>query len=146
MPENDNVNVKIAPNSVQILNNYTSLCVSTGKPASEVAAGDYLVMRSSDATVASQAWIYADNPGPIAWAGNTSLQIGWDQFGKVLLVTAPDGLIFSFTSSPGTFVNNDNGTDEYLTWAGVLGNPAHTPLKAEPSYLSFTCDWTLIPR
>src|SRR5690348_1117722 len=95
---------KIAPNSVQIQQNYTSLCIATGKPASEVVAGDSLVMRTSAPGNASQAWVFGSSPGPISWAGNTSLQIGWDAFGKVQLVAAPGGIIFTYNNPPGIFV------------------------------------------
>lgn len=136
----------LAPNSVQIQQNSTGLCICTGKPAANVAAGDYLVMRPSDPSVASQAWVFPANPGTIAWAGNTSLQIGWDEYGKVQLVSAPGGLVFSFDEASGTFTNDDNGTTEYLTWAGVQAYPEHIPLRANPTYITFTADWTLIPR
>ncbi len=132
--------------SVMIQDDYTGLCVSSGHSAATTADGNQLLERACNSKFASQAWDFT-SPGVITFAKNTALQAGWDAFGKMKLMASGVTFTYSAPGAPsGTFTAMDGTTTEYLAWNGVIAYPRNTPLRVTPNYLSFSSNFTIVPR
>lgn len=131
--------------SVQFMQPASGLCMTTDKPAVNSTAGTHLLMRACTG-FANQAW-YFTSPGVITFAKN-GLQVGWDQFGKMELMTSGgETFIYDAPGAPvGTFTAMDGTVTEYLEWAGPAGSPGDNPVRVTPTYNSFTATWDMLAR
>lgn len=131
--------------SVQFMQPASGLCMTTDRSAANSVPGVHLLMRTCNGW-ANQNWDFT-NPGVITFASN-GLQTGWDQFGKMELVST-GGVTFTYDAPGqpvGSFTAMDGTTVEYLEWAGPAGDPGHNPVHVTPDYNSFTGTWDMIPR
>lgn len=131
--------------AVQIVHNYSGLCMTSNHTAGTTRLGEQLLMRPCKPGYVSEAWNYT-SPGVISFAANTSLQAGWDSTGKMKLVASGNVFTYDAPGEPaGTFTADDNSTVVYLEWAGIAGSPEDTPLHVNPVYNSFTATFTITP-